>query len=482
HEQADNEVNHEFVEVVKLPLDKSYLTGLTEIIPPYFKLGVIASKTSKLFYDVLLEKLKQKNTTVKLFSSDPVADYKKESNSDINYTVFKIDDDISGVTSDEKYNIIKECAGTNSFILVTSLEDIAYLTNMRSFNFVYSSVFPAKAIINQNGVQIFSDCTLKDIGEFYSVLPFSEFEHELKSIENSKIFIDDSQISINDYNLINKNNDIQKSHLKLLKTIKNDSELAHLKKCFERSDKALNVIHKMLASETIYSEYDYYEALVKSMKENGALSLSFKPIVAAGENTSIIHYTSPSKEKMVNNGDLLLIDYGGYYEGGYSTDTTRTFIKGEPNNEQKQAYTVVLKAFLNAYYKKYPKKSAYYSIDKTARDTIEKNAIQGFSFAHGTGHGVGISVHEIPPRVSSSNAAKTKIAVNTVFSIEPGIYKEEWGGIRLENTVFASLEDDKIIMNTLSHFPFEIKLVDFSILTDYEKYYYMKWQAEACIM
>ena len=179
--------------------------------------------------------------------------------------------------------------------------------------------------------------------------------------------------------------------------------------------------------------------------------------------------------------DFLLIDFGGYYEGGYATDTTRTFLKGTPTPEQKTAYTAVLKAFFNAYYNKYNKKSSYFNIDKIARETIEKSVDEEYKFSHGTGHGVGISVHENPPRVSSAEAAKTKIIENTVFSIEPGVYKEGWGGIRLENTVYASYEEDKIVMNTLSHFPFEIKLVDLSMMNDYEKYYYMKWQAASCI-
>jgi Xaa-Pro aminopeptidase len=238
----------------------------------------------------------------------------------------------------------------------------------------------------------------------------------------------------------------------------------------------------MLNSDIIYSEYDYYEALIKSLKEQGALSLSFKPIVAAGSNSSIVHYSTPSKEKMVNDGDFLLIDYGGYYEGGIATDTTRTFVKGIPTPEQKRVYTAVLKGFLDAYYNKYDKKASYYDIDKIARDTITKNLNEEYPFSHGTGHGVGISVHENPPVLSTRDVSKTKIVENTVFSIEPGVYKEGWGGIRLENTVYATAEDDKIVMNTLCHFPFEIKLVDLSLMNDYEKYYYMKWQATSCII
>ena len=82
---------------------------------------------------------------------------------------------------------------------------------------------------------------------------------------------------------------------------------------------------------------------------------------------------------------------------------------------------------------------------------------------------------------SSSEASKTKIIENTVFSIEPGVYKEGWGGVRLENTVYASLEDDKIVMNSFSRFPFEVKLVNYSDMSEQEKYYYVRWQASSCI-
>lgn len=480
HEQADNEVDKNLIEVVKLPLLKSYLTALEETIPSYFKLGMISTKVSKKFYEVLENKLQSKNSTIRLFNSDPISEYMKDYIPEIKYNVFKVPDHISGVSADDKFQTIKEIAGEKFNVLVTALEDIAYLTNMRSYDFEYSSVFPAKAILTEEGVKIFSDCDIPYIGGNFKVLPIKEFEVHLKEFNKTNLYIDETQMSIHDYKLINQSNKILQSHLRLFKTVKNEAEINHLKSCFARSDNALRVLYDMINSDTIYSEYDYYEALVKAMKDNGAQSLSFKPIIAAGTNTSIIHYTSPSKDKMVEDGDLLLVDFGGYYEGGYATDTTRTFIKGTPSEEQKVAYTTVLRAYLTAFYNKYNKKASYYNIDKLARETIEKSISSDYAFAHGTGHGVGISVHENPPRVSSAEAAKTKILENTVFSIEPGVYKEDWGGIRLENTVYATYEEDKVVMNTFSHFPFEIRLVILNMLTDYEKYYYMKWQAAAC--
>ena len=482
HEQADNEVEKEFVQVVKIPLGKSYYSVLTETIQPYFKLGLISTKTSKSFFDKLEKDLQSKNSTIRLFNTDPVIEYKKENITETNYDIFKVDENITGLSADKKYELIKEYVGTEKInILVTSLEDIAYLTNLRSYSFDYSSTFPAKAIINEQEVFVYTNCATPEIGNYFKVKPLADFEKDIKNITRADLYIDTTKLSIHDYKLINQSNKIKQSHLKLFKTVKNDNEINHLKHCFSRADEALKVIYQMINSETLYSEYDYYEALVKAMKENGALSLSFKPIVAGGSNTSIIHYTSPSKEKLIKDGDFLLVDYGGYYEGGYATDTTRTFIKGEPTQEQKTAYTAVLKAFLEAYFTKYNKKSSYFNIDKIARDTIEKNVSSDYKFAHGTGHGVGISVHENPPIVSSSDLSKTKILEKTVFSIEPGVYKENWGGIRLENTVFATFEEDGIVMNTFSHFPFELKLVDLSALNDYEKYYYIKWQKESCI-
>ncbi len=482
HEQADNQVDHSLVDVVKMPLSQSFLSALSENIPAYFKLGVVSSKTSKKFYDALEKNLSIKNVSLKLFDVDPVQEYKKDSVKNIEYNVFKVDESITGMSADEKFETIKKYAGGKFNVLVTSLEDIAYLTNMRSYDFDYSAIFPAKALITEEKVKVFSDCKIPFIGNNFEILPLKDYENCIKSIKNQDLFIDETRLTVFDYKLINKTNNILPSRLSLFKTVKNDNEIEHLKKCFERADNALKTLYEMINSDTIYSEYDYYEALIKAMKDNGAASLSFKPIVAAGSNSSIIHYTMPSKEKMVEDGDFLLVDYGGYYEGGMSTDTTRTFIKGTPTSEQKHAYTTVLKAFLNAYYNIYNKKSSYFDIDKIARETIEKNITPDYPFAHSTGHGVGVSVHENPPRLSSLDSSKTKILENTVFSIEPGVYKENWGGIRLENTVYAKYEkDNKVVMHSFSHFPFEIKLVDLQMMNDYEKYYYMKWQADACI-
>ena len=144
HEQADAQVDHDLVEVVKIPLTKSYLTALIEAIPAYYKLGVIATKTSKKFYDLLEKNIASKNSTIRLFDFDPVSEFLKEEQKDLKYNVFSISTEIAGQSADEKFETIAQYAGDKFNILVTRLEDIAYLTNLRSYDFEYASIFPAK--------------------------------------------------------------------------------------------------------------------------------------------------------------------------------------------------------------------------------------------------------------------------------------------------------------------------------------------------
>ena len=260
HEQADNEVNHDYVNVVKIPLGKTFLSALDEIISPYFKLGIVANKTPKKFYDGLIEKVASKNVVIKLLNTDPVIEYKKNFIPKVNYNVFKPDTDLTGIVADDKFVKIKDCAGENFLIVVTSLEDIAYLTNLRSFDFAYSAVFPAKAIITQDFANIYTDCSLPFVGNFFCIKPLNEFENTLRNVEKSTIYVDEKSMSVADYNLINPSNTIKQSYLRLFKTVKNEVEKEHLKKCFSCTDKALKVVYDMINSEEIYSEYEYSEA------------------------------------------------------------------------------------------------------------------------------------------------------------------------------------------------------------------------------
>ena len=188
--------------------------------------------------------------------------------------------------------------------------------------------------------------------------------------------------------------------------------------------------------------------------------------MAKDKNSALAHYSKSSKEEIIKDGSLVLIDCGAYYEGGLATDITRVFVKGQPSELQKKVYTTVLKAFLHAFNFDSDEFCGY-EVDALARKIFENNSIEGFEFNHGLGHGIGISVHEAPPNLSKNEIAKVKIEENMCFTIEPGLYNKEHFGVRLENSCY--FQNGKI--NSFVNMCYENKLIDYDMLTVQE----MEW-------
>ena len=124
----------------------------------------------------------------------------------------------------------------------------------------------------------------------------------------------------------------------------------------------------------------------------------------------LVKHPRKEKEEIIQDGSLILVDCGAYFEEGLATDITRVFVKGTPTELQRQVYTTVLRAFLTCYNCR--NFETGYEIDATARFFMQKNLIDGFVFNHGLGHGIGVSVHENPPSLSPSEMGKTKIKNN----------------------------------------------------------------------
>ena len=277
------------------------------------------------------------------------------------------------------------------------------------------------------------------------------------------IKVETTSVSLYDYNLISNPVPVELGVISTKKAIKTDEEIAHLKRCFKASDEVYHAV-KGAIKEGV-SELELAKLVEKEFKARGAKSLSFKTILAGGSNSSIIHYSYPSPYVKIKNGDLILLDCGAYFEGGLSTDATRTFLCGdEASEEQKNVYTAVLKAFFAAYSSR-ARTGA--ELDKISRDIC---VYEGFDFPHGLGHGVGISVHEAPPTISPRS--KIPLKKNMVFTIEPGLYKPSEFGVRLENTVY--FDGEKFV--SFSGFEFEEKLINYDMLTKDELLFLKKWQ------
>lgn len=472
HQQADNEVNHDVVTVVKLQQGESNLKYIVEVLDKNSVLISTANKISVNFAQKLEKLAAKKNIKIKFINNDPVDELQQ---SEKNSPLIEVPVIITKYSAKEKFKRLN--LEENQYLIVTYPCDFAYFTNLRNYDFPYSSAPRAKAIISDNAVTLYTNSSVPYKFPELSVKKLSSFRKDLSKIKNSEVFVDKQNMSYSDFLMLDKSNRISKSKKFEAKSVKNNNEISHLKQAFAATDRVLFKMNKLINSKNNLTEYDLYCAINKFFEEEGAVAQSFKPIIASGANSSIIHYSIPSDKKIIKDGELVMIDCGGYFEGGIATDITRTFVKGQPTSEQKHVYTMVLKAFIKAYTSK--DTETWTDVDCLARQVLKEEENNGYLFSHATGHGIGISVHEFPPRCASFDDFKKKFKKNYVFSIEPGLYKKGVGGVRLENAVYIEQLKPEIKITSLSHYPFEDKLVDYSLLTDSELTFYKDWQKYA---
>ena len=227
-----------------------------------------------------------------------------------------------------------------------------------------------------------------------------------------------------------------------VRAIKDKTEIAYLRKAANISFKALCIISALLKpgvrEKDIAIELDY------QMVRNGAEQVSFNTIVASGINSSQPH-AQPGMRK-IKNGDIVMIDCGAVYRG-YHSDETCTFIVGRTDAKQREVYSLVKKAHdvaLNTIKAGVSCKD----IDRTARSCIE-DANLGKYFTHGTGHGIGLDVHEAPRIADKSEKI---LEAGMVVTIEPGVYIPNRWGIRIEDMVLVKEKGFEVLTKSPKDF------------------------------
>lgn len=479
HEQAEKEVDSSITTVVKVQLGERVSDLMMERIKNNSTLGIVSSKISLSFYNLLKTKLAAKGCKIVDLEKDPVAYFVDLKTAESNEWCKRVDESITGISADKKLKIFFNHIKKDFCYLETNLENIAYITNLRQYKTPYSSVFKAKAVFANEHAFVFTDEKTERIGECFSVFPISQFQDFIKTKTN--ILYNPENINKADFMLIEgRSEEADFDFISIMKSIKTHAEIQHMQHCFCRTDKVVEKIGQMVCSLDDYSEEELSEAVYNEYIAQGARQLSFKTILAAGANSSVIHYSHPSKDVFVKNGDFVLLDCGGHFEGGYSTDITRTFLRGEPNSLQKKVYTTVLKMFLNVYNYDLKEDTNGQQLDELARKIADDSGLMDeFNFNHGLGHGVGINVHEHPPVLSGGPAGRNILRKNMVVTIEPGLYKSGFGGVRLENTVFVDEISGKHRFRSFSKVKFQENLVDYSLLNEREKLWLKNWQEQA---
>ena len=382
-------------------------------------------------------------------------------------------------------NYIKKYKATSYFI--SSCDSICWIFNLRASDLEYSPLLLSKAIINNNGnCIIFTDAiNLKNKnvknGIKIQFLPLNKLNEYIELSSNSKqIYIcDPNQISFNTKKLIRNNNNkiiYKDNYIEYLKSIKNTHEINGMKNAHIRDGATLTKfiywIKNNISKKNI-SELDAIKYLDNLRSKNkNFFSLSFPTIAGTGPNGAIVHYHATNKtNRTINNKDLFLVDSGAQYFDG-TTDVTRTITFENPSKEQKKMYTLVLKGHIAVAISKFRKSEKGKLLDKRARKFLIRNKS---NFDHGTGHGVGsfLNVHEGPQSISPRS--KVNFKKGMIVSNEPGFYKKDKYGIRIENLILTKNLKDQLCFETLTMAPLEPNLISWNMLNSEEKNWINKY-------
>ena len=334
--------------------------------------------------------------------------------------------------------------------VVTTLDEVAWIFNIRGNDVSYTPVVLAYAVITLNEVYLFInenklDENLKSKFKKFNVhiKPYNDIYEFVRNVnENETIMLDKERVNYSLYNSVPSN--VKKIEIEnpavLMKAMKNEIEIKNIKNAYIKDGiactKFMYWLKNNVGKERI-TELSASEKLLQLRKEQeGFVDLSFETIAGYKEHAAMMHYAATEEtDYEVKAEHMFLVDSGGhYYEG--STDITRTYILGEISDELKTHYTAVVRGMINLSMAKFLYGCRGYNLDILARGPMWD---MGIDYKCGTGHGVGymLSVHEGPSGfrwyIVPSKHETTPFEEGMVITNEPGIYMEGSHGIRIEN-------------------------------------------------
>ncbi|HEY3257293.1 MAG TPA: Xaa-Pro peptidase family protein [Gemmatimonadaceae bacterium] len=222
-----------------------------------------------------------------------------------------------------------------------------------------------------------------------------------------------------------------------LRESKDEDEVALIAEAGRIATTALGRVVPMLGPGL--SELEVAGILEKALRDEGSEEAPFPPIVASGPRAALPH--ARASRRVIERGDFLLLDFGAQYHG-YCSDVTRTLVVGAASEEQRDIYEIVREA------NRLASTAVRAGMTGMAADTLARSYIErrghGAAFGHGLGHGLGLEVHEAP---RLARTAEVALKEGAVVTIEPGIYRAGWGGVRIEDDVHLSATGPKVLTN-----------------------------------
>src|SRR5580704_9622079 len=373
-------------------------------------------------------------------------------------------------------------------LVVSDPQDVSWLFNIRGSDVPHTPVVLAFAIVPRDGrAALYVEPRklgnevrhrLEELAELHAP---ADFERDLAALGNAKrmVRLDPAGCPEAIARLVTENGGkvLRGSDpIAPMKSVKNSAEIEGARAAQLRDGAAVTRFLAWFDREAPrgrLTEMDAVEALESFRRDTGLLKdISFPTIAGAGPDGAIVHYRVTRKSnRRIAPGELFLVDSGGQYEDG-TTDITRTLLVGTPSADMRRNFTLVLKGHIAVARAVFPGGTTGAQLDSLARQFLWRD---GLDFDHGTGHGVGsyLSVHEGPARISKLGGAALKRGM--ILSNEPGYYRTDAYGIRIENLILvtaakpvAGAEKELNAFETLTLAPIDARLIDTALMTPEE--------------
>ena len=393
--------------------------------------------------------------------------------------------EFAGKTRTEKMEEIRQELRKSGadFLLLTALDEIAWLLNLRGHDVEYTPVFLAFMLIEEREATLFvQEKALPEevrgqlSRDGIAIKPYDTIYEALSNLpKERKVWYDSGTANYRIAMSIQNGMDMD-SPVIIKKAIKNSTEISHIREAHIKDGIAVcRFMHwlKETVPKEKLTELMASEGILGFRKQmDGFLEPSFTSIIAYGAHGAIVHY-EPTKESdaVIENHGLCLCDTGGQYVDG-TTDVTRTFVMGELTQEERHAYTLVLKGHIQLARAVFPEGTCGANLDVLAREPLWR---EGLDYNHGTGHGVGylLNVHEGPQRFHWRVLPGVKQATlepGMIISDEPGLYFAGKFGIRHENLILVTRTEKSglLAFEPLTLVPFDRDGLDVSMLATEE--------------
>lgn len=400
---------------------------------------------------------------------------------------YELDIKYAGESRVNKLNQIKERLNklNADLLILTSLDDIAWLFNLRGNDVACNPVLLAYAVIAKSYVKLYvnegvlsSDLITKLNSEGISVHAYNDIYEDVKLLKNEVVVYQKNRVNYALCSLINVKKVINEvNYTTILKAVKNETEIKNAYYAHLKDGVAVTKFIYWLKTNVGKIYIDEITAADKleefRTEQENFMGISFETIAGYKEHGAIIHYSATCESKIeVLPKSFLLVDSGGQYLEG-TTDITRTISLGELTDQEKLYYTLVLKGHIALSNAVFRNGTTGGMLDILAREPLYN---YGLNYNHGTGHGVGsfLNVHEGPQNISPTPRASYPFQEGMITSNEPGIYLPNEFGVRIENLILCKKHSETnfgkfLCFDDLTLVPYDIEAIDLNVLTDVDK-------------